>query len=991
MAACYFEKGIGLSTTSNLEIIVMNNRLLFPFIVCCLLALFPFEQLRASHIVGGEMTYTCLGNNRYEIALTIFRDCENGNPGAYFDDPAFVGIYNARTGAYLATEQLFFSGVDDTLDLTQVNPCYNINQDVCIHTTTYRREIALGATPDGYHLVYQRCCRNYVINNIISTINSATGATYDVVISGAALNSCNSSPRFRDWPPFYICQGSAINYDNSATDINGDSIAYSLFTPYEGGTSADPIPNPPLGPPFATVTWIPPYNINNMLGNPADPFRIDPVTGRLSGTPLNLGIFVVGICAKEYRNGQLIGVVRRDFQYEVVACEPIQAQFTPSVPLCNTSLSVNFSNNSNSQNVTFDWNFGDNSPIVQASGPTHTYNDTGTYTVQMIAAAGLFCADTIERQVQIQLDGASISAEQTPACEGDTVWVRATNLLANYNTITNYQWSPNNVLLAGQGTDSVYVIANSNINLTVTATNDNNCTDVATGGVAIEVVEADFDTITFNCNSTLAVPFNNNSISVNNGYLWNFNNLGTSSLATPTFTFPDTGQYSITLIAGIGALCQDTFTQGIYIPLDGASVISGSPSQICRGDSIYMRVDNTLLDYNNIVSYTWSPNNPIITGQGTDSILIVGTTNTTFVVTVLNDNGCADTVLLPLQVFQIDATFAAPTIGNCNTSLTLPFSNTSIDQNQPFIWDFGGTGTSTQVSPTHTFPDTGRYVIQLVGGFGSPCPDTLTRIVDLRLDGLDLEGSAVQLVCLEDTVTLRVDDLLATYNVNTYTWSPATNILTGQGTNEITVLAQGDLTYTVLVANDKGCQATTTAMVNTSTLSPPLSITSNPDSIFVGQRAQLQATSDPSYTYTWTAAPTLSSTTIDNPVANPRITTTYFLTIDNQSCLNYDSVTVLIRQPICGAPLVFVPSAFSPDADGYNDELHVDGNNINQMTLQIYNRWGTLVFETQDQAQGWDGTYQGKALPPDVYGYYLQCTCDGGDTALLKGNITLLR
>jgi gliding motility-associated-like protein len=473
--------------------------------------------------------------------------------------------------------------------------------------------------------------------------------------------------------------------------------------------------------------------------------------------------------------------------------------------------------------------------------------------------------------------------------------------------------------------------------------------------------------------------------------LWDFDGLGTSSLATPTFTFPDTGRYAITLVAGVGALCQDTFTQDIYIPLDGALVVSGSPTQICKGDSVYMNVDNPLLDYNSIISYTWSPSNPILTGQGTDSILIVGNTNTTFVVTVLNDNGCADTVLLPLQVFQIDAAFEAPSIPACNTSLTVPFTNTSIDPNIGFVWDFGGMGSSTQASPTYTFPDTGRYVVQLVGGIGSACPDTLTRVVDLRLDGLDLEGSDAALVCLNDTATLRVEDLLGNYNNSTFTWSPAATILTGQGSNEVTVLAQGDQIYTIVVTNDKGCSANATATVNTSTLTPPLSITTNPDSIFVGQRAQLQATSDPNYTYQWAVDPTLSSTVIEDPEAAPRVTTTYYLTIDNQSCFNYDSVTVRIRQPICGAPLIFVPSAFSPDNDGRNDVLRVDGNNIDEMTLQIYNRWGELVFETQNQNEGWDGTHKGADLPPDVYGYYLQCTCDGGDKALFKGNITLLR
>lgn len=966
----------------------MNYRLFIPLIVCCCLSFLPLEQLRASHIIGGEMTYTCLGNNRYEIALTIFRDCERGNPLAYFDSPAFVGIYNARTGAYLATEQFFLSGVDDTLDLAEVNPCYTLNNDVCIHTTTYRRQVSLGYTPDGYHLVYQRCCRNNIITNIINP--ASTGATYDVVITGDALASCNSSPQFRDWPPFFICQGSSINYDNSATDINGDSIAYSLYTPYQGADTINPAPNPPAGPPFLDVNWRTPYNINSMLGG-ADPFRIDPVTGQLAGTPPNLGIFVVGICAKEYRNGQLIGIVRRDFQYEVVACTPIQAQFTPTVPICNTSLAVSFANNSNSQSVSFDWDFGDNSPIVRASAPTHSYADTGTYTVTMIAAADLFCVDTVEQQVQIQLDGASIAADRAPACEGDTVWIRATNLLSNYNTITNYQWSPSNLVLAGQGTDSVYVIASSNVNLTVTGTNENNCIDVANTGITIEVVEAAFDSMRFNCNATLAIPFNNNSTAVNNGYLWDFDGFGSSTLTAPTFTFPDTGRYSVTLIAGVGALCQDTFVQDIYIPLDGAFVISGSPTQICRGDSIYMNVDNALVDYNNIISYTWTPNAPILSGQGTDSILVVATTNATYRVTVLNNNGCADTVILPLQVFQIDAAFTAPSVAACNTSLDLPFTNNSIDLNQAFIWDFGGTGTSTQISPTHTFPDTGRYVVQLIGGIGSICPDTMTQIVDMQLDGLDLEAEGAKLVCLEDTVLLRVSDLLGNYNNSTFTWSPTSTILSGQGNDSIMVIAQGDLTYTVVVVNDKGCQATTTASVNTSTLSPPLSISVAPDSIFVGQTAQLSATSDPNYIYTWNPDPTLSSTVIADPVATPRITTTYYLTIDNQSCVNKDSVLVLIRQPVCGAPLVFVPSAFSPDQDGNNDVLMVDGNNITSMTLQIYNRWGTLVFQTNDQNIGWDGTHLGADLPPDVYGYYLQCTCDGGDTALLKGNITLLR
>lgn len=955
------------------------------WLCCCL----PFAS-QASHIVGGEMTYTCLGRNQYEISLTIFRDCENGNPAAYFDNPAPVGIFNARTGALIRTEYLFLPN-DDTLNLTQSNPCQVITQDVCIHTTTYRRTVILPFSADGYHLVYQRCCRNRVISNIVSP--ASTGATYETVIGPTALSTCNSSPRFREWPPFYICQGTSIDYDHSATDLNGDSIVYGLYAPFQGGTDLDPAPDPPNSPPFFPVVWRTPYNTNNMLGG-SDPFRIDPQTGRLSGTPTTLGIFVVGICAKEYRNGILIGITRRDFQYEVVACAPLRADFVATVPPCNNSLSIVHTNRTNTLSADFLWDFGDGSPLEQGVNIRHTYPDTGTYTVRLYASPGLPCADTTERTIRVTLDGADIEAPPAGACEGDTVLLVARNLLSNYNSITNYNWSPSSGILSGQGTDSVYLImGSSSINLTVTATNNNNCIDVANTGANLEVVEASFDSIVFDCNSTLSIPFNNTSTMTNpdGGYVWDFGGLASSTLRNPRYLFPDTGRYVINLVAGIGAACQDTFTQVLDIPLNGALVLSTAPQRACFGDEVILSVQNALQDYNNITNYTWIPNAPLLSGQGTDSVRILANQSMVFRVAVTNDSGCVDTVVLPLQVFQINAAFSAA-VPACNLSLSVPFINSSVDTTYPFIWDFGGTGTSTAIQPTHTFPDTGIYQVQLIGGIGSACPDTTVIPVEVRIDGIELDASDVQLVCYNDTAVLEVSNRWAGYNtITSYTWTPNTRILSGQGTERITVLAQADQTYTVTAINDAGCQDSTTALVNTSTLSPPLDIIAIPDSIFVGQRAQLLATDDVAYQYTWMPDTTLSSLVISTPFARPRQTTTYFLRVDNGNCINEDSITIVIRQPICGAPLIFVPNAFSPDGDGINDQVWVRGNNITEMSFLIYNRWGEKVFETNDQSQGWNGTFGGAALPPDVYGYYLRCTCDGGGTTLLKGNITLLK
>lgn len=108
--------------------------------------------LHATHIVGGEMNYTCLGNNNYEITLTIFRDCYNGAPGAFFDNPASIGIFHGQTNELLDEILIPFDPVlNDTLDPVLSSECFVAPPDVCVHTTTYTAIVNLppqiGGTP----------------------------------------------------------------------------------------------------------------------------------------------------------------------------------------------------------------------------------------------------------------------------------------------------------------------------------------------------------------------------------------------------------------------------------------------------------------------------------------------------------------------------------------------------------------------------------------------------------------------------------------------------------------------------------------------------------------------------------------------------------------------------------------------------------------------------------------------------------------------------
>lgn len=86
-----------------------------------------------------------------------------------------------------------------------------------------------------------------------------------------------------------------------------------------------------------------------------------------------------------------------------------------------------------------------------------------------------------------------------------------------------------------------------------------------------------------------------------------------------------------------------------------------------------------------------------------------------------------------------------------------------------------------------------------------------------------------------------------------------------------------------------------------------------------------------------------------------------------------------------------LPTAFSPNSDGYNDMLYVRGGGIQEMYLRIYNRWGQLVFESRDLNMGWDGKYKGADAPAEAYGYVLSAILLNNKTFQKQGNITLIR
>ena len=86
-----------------------------------------------------------------------------------------------------------------------------------------------------------------------------------------------------------------------------------------------------------------------------------------------------------------------------------------------------------------------------------------------------------------------------------------------------------------------------------------------------------------------------------------------------------------------------------------------------------------------------------------------------------------------------------------------------------------------------------------------------------------------------------------------------------------------------------------------------------------------------------------------------------------------------------------VPNAFSPNGDNINDVLFVRGSGLHDLEFRIYDRYGKLMFQTDNLEHGWDGTFNGTKQPKEVYTFYLKAICEDGGIIEKKGNMTLIR
>ncbi len=635
----------------------------------CFFFLFFISILKgyATHIVGGEIYYDNLGSNNYRITLKLYRDCLSGL--APYDNPATIFIFNS-SGAFVDSVEIPFPG-SAILPSTINNPCFTPPTNVCVEEAIYQAVINLPPIAGGYNLDYQRCCRN---NSILNLTNPGdVGSTYMAHIPDPALATNNSSPHYVNFPPIFICSGVPLHFDHSAVDSDGDSLYYELCDPFTGLDASCPILGAVAGfscssiglpAPYALVPWLSPYNASYPLSS-SPALSINPHTGLMAGTPNMIGQWVVGVCVSEYRNGVLLDVNKRDFQFNVVECPNLPVASIPAQSLFCNGYNVSFTQNSVNA-FSYNWNFGDpatTSDTSSSPAPSWTYTDSGSYSVTLIINQGSLCIDTQTTVFSIY-PLLSSSFEPPP---GECVYENSFNLNGGgvHSANASYHWSfgasaspsssgllnPSNVVFTSAGTYPV----------TFTIT-ENGCTRSHTDSVHVYPKPSAFCTISTEMACELTpVQFNDSSASASPLiYQWDFGNNTSSSLQDPLVVYDVPGLYNVSLSISSENGCKDTFQ--LPNPLDvKPSPVAGftlSPQTISVFDADVSVIDESV--FASSCEIFWGDGSHTVSCDSTHRYLAPGTY--TVMQVVINDLGCTDTaysevVIQPEYLFWIANAF----------------------------------------------------------------------------------------------------------------------------------------------------------------------------------------------------------------------------------------------------------------------------------------------------------------------------------------------
>ncbi len=703
----------------------------------------------------------------------------------------------------------------------------------------------------------------------------------------------NSSPSYNALPPLFVCSTNTFALNQSATDLDGDVLVYSMYTPYNDAP-APTFTNNVAG--MTPVNWVPSYTATSPFNSPAPSVTLNPVTGIMSGVANTNGQFVFGVKCQEFRGAVLLSEMVRDYQMNTVTCPP----FVPPPPVAgaNTPLCVGQLLSLTASTVagaTYTWNGpnGFTSNLQNPTIPGVTLLAAGVYSVRAIVAGCTGLTGTVAVVVNPN-PAAPVATNNSTICSGSTL-----SLFASTIATATYSWTGPNVFSSALQNPTIVgatTLATGMYSVYATVLGCNSpvgTTSVTVNPIPLAPIATNNSTI---CSGATLNLFAN--LIAGATYSWTGPNAFSSALQNPTIvgaTTLATGMYSVYVtVGGCNGPIGTTSVTVNPIPL---APIATNNSTICAGQTLNL--------FSNLVAgatYSWAgPNaftstlqNPTIVGATT-----LATGMYSVYVTVGGCNGPIGTTSVTINPLPL-APIATNNSTICAGATLNLFSN--LIAGATYSWSGPNAFTSTLQNPTivgATTLATGMYSVYVtVGGCNGPIGTTSVTINPLPLAPIATNNSTI---CSGSTLNL-FSNLIAGAS---YSWTGPnafTSTLQNPTIVGATTLATGMYSVYVTVGGCNGPIGTTSVTINPIPLAP---IATNNSTICSGSTLNLFSNLIAGASYSWTG-PNAFTSTLQNPTivgATTLATGMYSVYVTVGGCNGPIGTTSVTVNPIPIAPI----------------------------------------------------------------------------------------
>lgn len=279
------------------------------------------NNIKASHIMGADLQYVCLGNNQYQVTLHVFRDCCGIAAGSSVQIELYNGCTNTSVNSFTINQVGSVTEVSELCpsQLSQsscnaANPCSiqgTPNQGVFpgVQMYIYQGVITLPSQCSQWYFRWSDCCRNAAINNLVNPSSDGIGVRALVNNTNDPVTGqpyCDSSILFTRLPVPFVCTNSDFTFNNGGVVPQGDSIAFSLIQPLDGYS-------------YNPLTFSSGWSTNAPVRSTTG-FLFDPATGQIEFNCPYTEFDVMALEARQYKNGVLIGSTMRDIQIGIFPC-----------------------------------------------------------------------------------------------------------------------------------------------------------------------------------------------------------------------------------------------------------------------------------------------------------------------------------------------------------------------------------------------------------------------------------------------------------------------------------------------------------------------------------------------------------------------------------------------------------------------------------------------------------------------------------------------